>query len=58
MRQLTWTHFIELIYIKDRLKREFYAEMCRLEKWSVRTLHARIGGMLYEAPRSPARRSR
>ena len=48
MRQLTWTHFIELIYIKDRLKREFYAEMCRLEKWSVRTLHAKIGGMLFE----------
>src|SRR5579871_1153422 len=47
-RQLTWTHFLEIIYIKERLTREFYAEMCRLEKWSVRTLRAKIGGMLYE----------
>ena len=48
MRQLTWTHCLELIYIKDRLKREFYAEMCRLEKWSVRALRAKIAGMLFE----------
>lgn len=41
-----WSHFKEIIYIKDHLKREFYAEMCRLEKWSVRTLRAKIGGML------------
>ncbi len=37
-----------LLPIKDRLKREFYAEMCRLEKWSGRTLRAKIGGMLFE----------
>jgi predicted nuclease of restriction endonuclease-like (RecB) superfamily len=47
-RQLGWSHFKEIIYLKEPLKREFYAEMCRLEKWSVRTLRARIGGMLYE----------
>lgn len=46
--QLGWTHILLLLPIKDRLKREFYAEMCRLEKWSVRTLRARIGGMLFE----------
>ncbi len=34
--QLGWTHILLLLPIKDRLKREFYAEMCRLEKWSVR----------------------
>ena len=47
-RQLAWTHCLEIIYIKDRLKRDFYAEMCRLEKWSVRALRQRIDGMLFE----------
>lgn len=48
MQQLTWSHFLQLIPIKDRMKREFYAEMCRVEKWNVETLHMKIGGMLYE----------
>ena len=47
-RQLGWSHFKEILPLKDRLKREFYTEMCRLERWSVRTLRAKIGGMLYE----------
>jgi hypothetical protein len=46
--QLSWTHFREIIYIDDDLKRDFYAEMCRVERWSTRTLHAKIQGMLYE----------
>ena len=46
--QLSWTHFLLLFPIKDHLKRDFYAEMCRLERWSVRALRSRIGGMLYE----------
>ena len=32
----------------DPLQRDFYAEMCRLERWSVRTLRSKIQGMLYE----------
>lgn len=48
MRQLTWTHFLALIPLKDDLKRDFYAEMCRIEGWSVRTVHKKIGGMLFE----------
>jgi len=48
MRQLSWTHFLSFIPIKDQLKRDFYAEMCRVERWSVRTLQQKIGGMLYE----------
>ena len=32
MRQLTWTHFTILFPIKDDLQREFYTEMCRMEK--------------------------
>lgn len=47
-RQLGWSHFVEIIYLKDPLKREFYAEMCRNERWSVRTLRSKIGGMLFE----------
>ncbi|MGE0126973.1 MAG: YhcG family protein [Blastocatellales bacterium] len=48
MRQLSWTHFLSLIYLKDPLQRDFYAEMCRLERWSTRTLQERIQSMLYE----------
>ncbi len=47
-RQLSWSHFLEIIALGDDLKREFYAEMCRLERWSVRTLRDKIGGMLFE----------
>ncbi len=47
-RQLTWTHFTTLIYIEDPLKRDFYAEMCRIEGWNTRTLVKKIGGMLFE----------
>ncbi len=47
-RQLSWTHFRLVIYLDDPLKRDFYAEMCRIEGWSTRTLENKIGGMLYE----------
>jgi predicted nuclease of restriction endonuclease-like (RecB) superfamily len=47
-RQLSWSHFIEIISLKTDLQRDFYAEMCRLERWSVRTLRAKINGMLFE----------
>ncbi len=46
--QLGWSHFVELLPLDDPLKREFYAEMCRLERWSVRTLREKIAGMLYD----------
>jgi len=46
--QLGWSHFIEIIPLDDSLKRDFYAEMCRLEHWSVRTLRAKMAGMLFE----------
>ena len=38
MRQLSWTHFLSIIYLQDSLQRDFYAEMCRIERWSTRTL--------------------
>jgi len=46
--QVSWSHFRSIIYIEDPLAREFYTEMCRLERWSVRTLQAKIQGMLFE----------
>ena len=46
--QLSWSHFLEIIYLKESVQREFYAQMCRLERWSVRTLRSKIDGMLYE----------
>lgn len=48
MRQLSWTHFLSIIYLQDSLQRDFYAEMCRIERWSTRTLQKKIGSMLYE----------
>jgi predicted nuclease of restriction endonuclease-like (RecB) superfamily len=48
MTQLGWTHFIYIISIENDLKRDFYAEMCRVERWSTRTLQQKISGMLYE----------
>lgn len=48
IRQLSWTHFRALIPIKDDLQREFYIEMCRIEGWNVKTLRAKIDGMLFE----------
>jgi predicted nuclease of restriction endonuclease-like (RecB) superfamily len=47
-RQLTWAHFKLLIPLKDSMKREFYAEMCRVEGWSTRALAQKIDGMLFE----------
>lgn len=47
-QQLSWSHFRELLPLEQPLQREFYAEMCRLEGWSVRTLRGRIDSMLYE----------
>ncbi len=47
-RQLSWSHFVGILPIKDDLQRDFYAEMCRIERWSVRTLRKKIDGMLYE----------
>ncbi|WP_341794833.1 YhcG family protein [Rickettsia endosymbiont of Rhinocyllus conicus] len=47
-QQLSWSHVIRLIAIEEELKRNFYAEMCRLERWSVRVLRQKIDNMLFE----------
>ena len=47
-QQLSWSHFCELLPLEKPLQRDFYAEMCRIERWSVRTLRDKIDSMLYE----------
>jgi predicted nuclease of restriction endonuclease-like (RecB) superfamily len=47
-RELSWSHLKALIYIDDPLKRDFYIEICRVERWSVRQLQERINSLLYE----------
>lgn len=44
---LSWTHIRLIIYIDDPLKRDFYAEMSRIERWSTRTLQQKIDSMLF-----------
>jgi predicted nuclease of restriction endonuclease-like (RecB) superfamily len=46
--QLSWTHLRQIIYLDDPLQRDFYTQMCRIERWSTRTLQDKIQGMLYE----------
>lgn len=46
--QLTWTHIKTIMYIENELKREFYIELCKNERWSSRQLEERISSMLYE----------
>jgi predicted nuclease of restriction endonuclease-like (RecB) superfamily len=45
---LSWSHFVELLPLEKPNQRDFYAELCRIERWSVRELRQKIGGMLYE----------
>ena len=47
-RQLSWSHFKTLSYLAEPLRRDFYAELCRVERWSTRLLEQKIQGMLYE----------
>jgi predicted nuclease of restriction endonuclease-like (RecB) superfamily len=46
--QLSWSHLRLIITLEDTLKRDFYIEMCKLEKWSVRVFQERLQSMLYE----------
>lgn len=47
IEKLSWSHFVELMTIKDPLERTFYMEMCKLDNWSIRTLREKKGKMLY-----------
>lgn len=47
-RVLSWTHIKTLMYVDDSLKRDFYAQLCQLEGWSVRQLQERLQSLLFE----------
>lgn len=46
--KLSWSHIRLIIAMDSELQRHFYIEMCKLEKWSVRTFQERINSMLFE----------
>ena len=46
--QLTWSHVIEILPLKEALQREFYLTMASSNRWSVRTLRKEIDGSLYQ----------
>jgi predicted nuclease of restriction endonuclease-like (RecB) superfamily len=46
--ELSWSHLRTLMLIDDPLKREFYTELCRHERWSVRRLQERVNSLLFE----------
>ena len=48
LRQLSFTHFIELIRCDDPLKRVFYEVECIRGGWSVRELRRQIATLYYE----------
>ncbi|WP_198927351.1 DUF1016 N-terminal domain-containing protein [Pseudomonas aeruginosa] len=47
-RQLSWSHFVLLLALKEPMQRDYYAQMANAERWSVRTLRERIDSLLYE----------
>ncbi len=47
-RQLSWSHFREMLPLNKPFERDSCTEMCRMEGWSVRTLRERIDSMLYD----------
>lgn len=47
-KNLSWTHIILLLPLKDALERSFYCTLCQKELWNTRTLKDRIDSMLYE----------
>ena len=47
-RQLSWSHFVEILPIKSEIGKEFYLTLAATEHWSIRRLRKEIDGMLYE----------
>lgn len=48
MRQLSWTHFLQLLPLKNSESRAFYARMVSAEGWSVRELRRSIEQKTFE----------
>ena len=48
--QLTWTHYCELMGVRDDLKRSFYEREAARSGWSVRELRRQMDSMLFAIP--------
>lgn len=46
--QLYWSHFVEVLPLKDELQREFYITLAASERWGRNRLRKEIDGMLFE----------
>jgi predicted nuclease of restriction endonuclease-like (RecB) superfamily len=46
--ELSWSHLRLIAAVDEPLKRDFYTELCRLERWSVRQLQDRLQSLLFE----------
>lgn len=46
--KLPWSHFLQVMSVNGDLARNFYLTMAADQRWSKRTLKAKIDGMLYE----------
>lgn len=46
--KLSWSHYLELMIIQDRDKRNFYEKECINENWSVRELRRQLDTSLFE----------
>lgn len=48
MSELSWTHYLELIKINDKVKRDFYMHECVNSNWNVVELQRQRTTLLYE----------
>lgn len=46
--QLTWSHFMEVLPLKNDIAREFYITLAASERWGRNRLRKEIDGMLFE----------
>lgn len=48
MRELSWTHFLQLLPLKTEAARHYYAQAAAADRWSVRELRAHIERKAFE----------
>ena len=48
MSELSWTHYLELIKIKEKEKRDFYMKECINSGWTVEELQRQRTTLLYD----------
>lgn len=46
--KLSWSHYVELLGIKDNLERNFYEKQCIAENWTVRELQRQKDSSLFQ----------